>query len=41
MNLWDGNVNPRELLKNQIDFKSDKNKSKLKKEIQNQNQMTK
>ena len=46
INLRDGNENPREILKNQIDVKSDlgkkkKKKKKKKKEIQNENQKTK
>ena len=42
INLRDGNINPREVLKNQTDFKSDLKKSKKsKKEIRNQNQRTK
>ena len=39
VNLRDGNVKPREVLKNQIDFKWDL--GKIKKEIQNQIQKTK
>ena len=36
-NLRDGNINPKEVLKDQIKFKLDLGKMKCKKEIQNQN----
>ena len=39
IHLIDGNVNPQEVLKNQINFKSDL--GEIKKEIQNRNQQIK